>query len=138
MEGDDKKRDLEAKGEEDWVGKRSYFNLVIKLRGELRKMMDCDWGDSTNIPFGWICMLLSELGRGRGFASWQDIEKDWARNNRRAQHVLIKKDLNNRLGWGEDVVLLAGWRMKICFWAGLRRGLFLMIGRTLRKKTDNI
>ena len=51
---------------------------------------------------------------------------------------MIKKDLNNRLGWGEDVVLLAGWRMKICFWAGLRRGLFLMIGRTLRKKTDNI
>ena len=75
-------------------------------------------GDSTNIPVGWMCTLLSELGGGVGFSGWPDGEDDLARKNRRAQHVLIKYDSKDRLGWGEDVVLLAGWLMKICLWAG--------------------
>jgi len=27
----------------EW-GKRGHFNRVIKLRGALRKKVDCDWG----------------------------------------------------------------------------------------------
>ena len=48
------------------------------------------------------------------FSGWPDGEEDWARKKRRAQHVLIKYDSKDQLGWGEDVVLLAGWLMKIC------------------------